>query len=81
MAEEQKPMGEQLPIQKKQTMLLYCWLIGWTGIHKKMMGYENWWLNLVLTPLCGAGYIMALIDLIKIFQDKLPMADGRPLEQ
>jgi TM2 domain-containing membrane protein YozV len=72
---------EQVQVQKKNTMLLYCWLIGWTGIHRKMMGYQDWWKHLLLTFLCGIGGIMGFIDLIKIFQDKLPMADGRPLEQ
>ena len=33
--EDQKPVE----VQKKMMMILIAWLIGWTGLHRKMMGY------------------------------------------
>lgn len=44
------------------------------------MGYSNWWVQLLLTFLCGIGYIWALYDLIMILMGKMKMADGRDLE-
>jgi 1,4-dihydroxy-2-naphthoate octaprenyltransferase len=73
-------MAEQKPAQSKTTMLLICFFIGSLGIHKMMMGYEDWWKRLVLTLLClPVGIIYKWIDLIKILQGKLVMADGRDL--
>jgi hypothetical protein len=43
-----------------------------------MMGYSNWWLMLITLGGCG---IWTLYDLIMILTDKMPMADGRPLEK
>ncbi|HNQ69660.1 MAG TPA: hypothetical protein PKN32_14905 [Bacteroidales bacterium] len=40
-------------------------------------GNSNWWIMLITAGGCG---IWALYDLIMLFMDKLPMADGRPLE-
>ncbi|MDD4149400.1 MAG: TM2 domain-containing protein [Bacteroidales bacterium] len=72
MAEEQKP------VQKKMIMALICWFGGSLGIHRLMMGYSNWWLMLITVGGCG---IWTLYDLIMILTDKMPMADGRPLEK
>lgn len=72
MAEEQKP------VQKKMIMALICWFGGSLGIHRLMMGYSNWWLMLITLGGCG---IWTLYDLIMILTDKMPMADGRPLEK
>ena len=45
-----------------------------------MMGYEDWWKRLVLTLLClPVGIVYTWIDLFKILQGKLVMADGRDL--
>jgi len=79
--EEQNATQEQTPVevQKKTTMLLICFFIGWTGLHRKMMGYPKWWLNLALTPVCGIGYIMGGIDFWRIVFGNLKMADGREL--
>ncbi|MEY3048372.1 MAG: hypothetical protein RL365_410 [Bacteroidota bacterium] len=64
----------------KTTMLLVCFFLGNLGIHKMMMGYQDWWKRLVLSILClPVGGIMTLIDLIKIIQGNLKMADGRDL--
>lgn len=71
-------MTEQKETQKKLTMALICWLLGWAGIHRFMMGYKNWWLMLIT---CGGCGIWTLYDLIMILTDKMPMADGRPLEK
>ncbi|MDD2385527.1 MAG: TM2 domain-containing protein [Bacteroidales bacterium] len=72
MAEEQKP------VQKKMIMALICWFAGVLGIHRLMMGYSNWWLMIITAGGCG---IWVLYDLIMILTDKMPMADGRPLEK
>ncbi|MFY8068976.1 MAG: NINE protein [Flavobacterium sp.] len=73
-------MAEQKPAQSKTTMLLICFFLGSYGIHKLMMGYEDWWKRLVLTLLClPVGIVYTWIDLFKILQGKLVMADGRDL--
>mgnify|MGYP000923085643 CR=1 FL=1 len=71
-------MAEQKPVQSKTTMLLICVFLGGLGIHRLMMGYSNWWLMLLTLGGCG---IWALYDVIMIATDKMPMADGRPLEK
>lgn len=71
-------MAEQKQVQSKMTMILICLFLGQLGIHRMMMGYSNWWLQLITFGGCG---IWALYDLIMIITDKMPMADGRPLVQ
>jgi TM2 domain-containing membrane protein YozV len=70
---QQAPQKEQ---QSKTTMLIVCLFLGSYGIHRLMMGYKDWWIMLITLGGCG---IWTLIDLIKIIQGNLPMADGRPL--
>ncbi len=62
--------------QSKMTMLLICWFLGVLGIHRYMMGYSNWWLQLITFGGCG---IWSLIDLIQIAMGNMKMADGRDL--
>lgn len=69
---------EQKPVQKKMMMILICWFAGGLGIHRLMMGYSNWWIMLITAGGCG---IWAIYDLIMLLMDKMPMADGRPLEK
>ena len=69
--------GDLLPVQPKMKMVIFCWFLGFLGLHRKMMGYSNWWLMLVTGGGCG---IWTIIDLIKIFTGSMGMADGRPLE-
>jgi len=64
------------PAQSKTTMILIALFLGGLGIHRKMMGYSNWWLMLVTFGGCG---IWAMIDLIKIVTGSMKMADGRDL--
>ena len=71
------PMGDLPPVQKKMTMIIFCWFLGFLGLHRKMMGYSNWWLMLLTGGGCG---IWTIIDLIKIFTGGMKMADGRDLE-
>lgn len=73
-------MEEQKPAQKKMIMALVCWIVGGFGVHRYMMGYKNWWQQLLLTFVCGIGQIWALVDLIKILTGSMKMADGRDLE-
>lgn len=69
-------MAEQKPAQSKVTMIIVCWLLGFLGIHRLMMGYGNWWLQLLTFGGCG---IWALVDLIRIATGSMKMADGRDL--
>jgi len=71
-------MTEEKAVQKKMIMALICWFAGALGIHRLLMGYKNWWLMLITVGGCG---IWTLYDLIMILTDKMPMADGRPLEK
>lgn len=32
------------PAQSKTTMLIVALFLGQLGIHRKMMGYSNWWM-------------------------------------
>jgi TM2 domain-containing membrane protein YozV len=64
------------PAQPKMMMLLICFFLGGFGIHRKMMGYSNWWLMLITMGGCG---LWALLDLIKIATGSMKMADGRDL--
>ncbi|MBN8545964.1 MAG: TM2 domain-containing protein [Ignavibacteria bacterium] len=69
-------MTEQKPVQSKVTMILVCLFLGGLGIHRLMMGYSNWWLQLITLGGCG---IWSLIDLIQIITGSMKMADGRDL--
>jgi TM2 domain-containing membrane protein YozV len=74
-------MSEELePAASKTTILLVCFFLGNLGIHKMMLGYQDWWKRLVLSIFClPVSGIMTLIDLIKLFKGDLKMADGRDL--
>lgn len=65
------------PVQKKITMILVCWFLGTLGIHRLMMGYKNWWVQLIT---CGGCLIWSIIDFWRLIFGKMPMADGRPLK-
>jgi len=79
MAEELQPQGApQKELQSKTTMILICIFLGCYGIHRLLMGYSNWWLQLITLGGCG---IWTILDLIKIIQGQMPMADGRPLKE
>jgi hypothetical protein len=43
-----------------------------------MMGYSNWWLQLITLGGCG---IWSLVDFIRIITGDMKMADGRDLKQ
>jgi TM2 domain-containing membrane protein YozV len=62
--------------QSKVMMILICFLIGQFGVHRLMMGYKNWWLQLITFG--GLG-IWQLIDLIRIIIGDMKMEDGRDL--
>ena len=72
-------MSEEKATQQKITMLIVCFFLGGLGIHRLMMGYSNWWQQLLLTCLCGIGVFWVLFDLIQIAMGKMGMADGREL--
>ena len=64
------------PAQSKTTMILICFFLGSLGIHRKMMGYSNWWLQLITFGGCG---FWSIFDLIMIITGSMKMADGRDL--
>jgi len=72
-------MSEEKATQQKITMLIVCWFLGGFGIHRLMMGYDNWWHQLLATMACGLGIFWVLYDLIQIATGKMGMADGREL--
>jgi hypothetical protein len=81
--EQQQQMQERTttntmenPAQSKMTMILVCLFAGNLGIHRYLMGYSNWWLQLITLGGCG---IWSLIDLIQIATGSMKMADGRDL--
>lgn len=78
MAEENVPQGAAKEPQSKIMMALICWFVGVLGIHRLMMGYSNWWIQLIT---CGGCGIWTIYDLIMILTDKMPMADGTPLKK
>jgi len=68
--------------QSKATIALVCLFLGGLGIHRLMMGYNNWWVMLLVTvfTLGFGGAIWALIDVIRILTGSLKMADGQQLQ-
>lgn len=63
-------------VQSKIIMALVCWFVGVFGIHRLLMGYSNWWVQLITFGGCG---FWALYDLIMILVGNMKMADGREL--
>jgi len=56
--------------QDKVTMALICFFLGCIGIHNFMMGEtKKGVVKIIATLLCGLGYILVLIDFIKILTD------------
>ena len=57
--------------QDKLVMVLICFFIGGFGVHNFMMGEtKKGIVKIVATLCCGIGWILALVDLIKIATDK-----------
>ena len=65
-------------LKSKSTMILVSLFLGNLGIHRLMMGYSNWWLQLITFGGCG---IWSLVDLIRIVTGDMKMSDGRDLSQ
>jgi TM2 domain-containing membrane protein YozV len=65
-------------LQSKTSMILITFFLGQFGIHRFMMGYSNWWLQLITFGGCG---IWSLVDLIRIATGDMKMSDGRDLSQ
>lgn len=68
---------EEKEVQSKVMMIIICWFLGGLGIHRLLMGYSNWWVQLITLGGCG---IWVLIDLINIAIGNMKMADGRELK-
>jgi TM2 domain-containing membrane protein YozV len=71
---------QEKQLQSKTAMLLVSMMFGMFGLHRYSMGYKNWYVQLILTFVCGIGLIWAWIDTIRIAVDAMPMADGRELK-
>ena len=62
-----KKANGDLAGQDKLVMILICLFLGGLGIHNFMMGETKKGIfRIVMSLCCGIGYIIALIDLIKI---------------
>ena len=62
--------AKQFNGQDKLTVALVCFFLGGLGIHNFIMGEtKKGILKIVLTVLCGIGWIWALIDFVKILTD------------
>jgi TM2 domain-containing membrane protein YozV len=62
--------------QSKIAMILMSFFLGHLGVHRYLMGYSNWWLQLITFG--GLG-IWTLVDFIRIIIGDMKMADGREL--
>lgn len=69
---------KNVKVQKKMNIILIMLFFGGFGVHRYLMGYSNWWLMPITFGGCG---IWTLCDLYRVITDKLPMADGTPLEK
>jgi hypothetical protein len=69
-------MEKEVKLQNKSMMILISLFLGNLGVHRYMMGYSNWWVQLITF---GGFGIWSLIDLIRIIVDDMNMADGRQL--
>ena len=69
----------EVKVQEKNMMIIIALFAGSLGIHRLMMGYKNWWVQMLLTFCCGIGAIWALYDLIMIVSGNMKMEDGREL--
>ncbi len=69
-------MEKEVKLQNKSMMILISLFLGNLGVHRYMMGYSNWWVQLITF---GGFGIWSLIDLIRIIVDDMNMADGRHL--
>lgn len=69
---------EEKELQNKSTMILISFFLGGLGIHRLMMGYSNWWVQLITLGGCG---IWSLIDFIRIITGDMKMEDGRELKK
>lgn len=66
-----KKNGGDLAGNDKIVMILVCLFLGGIGIHNFMMGEtKKGVVKIVATFLCGLGWILALVDLIKIAMGK-----------
>lgn len=66
-----------VPKTKDQKKLYwYCMFLGFAGIHRLLMGYKYWWLQLI--TLGGLG-IWTFIDLIRIAFGSMKLGDGSAL--
>ena len=69
--EKKSDASDALNGQDKITVALVCLFLGSLGIHNFIMGEtKKGIVKIVLSFLCGIGYILALIDLVKILTDK-----------
>ena len=64
-------MENYLNGKDKVTMALICFFLGGLGIHNFMLGETKKGIVRIVASCCfGLGYILAIIDLVKILTDK-----------
>ncbi|MDF2455281.1 MAG: hypothetical protein K0R51_1274 [Cytophagaceae bacterium] len=66
----------QPALQSNQKMFWIGFFLGIFGIHRLIMGYKWWWL--MFLTMGGIG-VWSLLDIWRLYTQRLPMADGTPL--
>jgi hypothetical protein len=66
----------QPKVKSGKTMFWVGFFLGIFGIHRLMMGYKFWWL--MFLTMGGMG-VWSMIDVWRLYTQRLPMADGTPL--
>ena len=69
-------MSMEKQVQSKIAMSLVSFFLGHLGVHRYLMGYSNWWVQLITFG--GLG-VWQLFDFIRIITGNMKMADGREL--
>ena len=65
-----KKAGKNLNGQDKIVLIIVALIVGGLGIHNFMMGEtKKGVFRIIMSLLCGIGYIFALVDLVKIAMD------------
>ena len=62
--------------QSRTGMLLLAIIFGQFGLHRRAMGYTNWYLMLFTAGGFGFWWFM---DIYRIYKNELNMANGMPL--
>ena len=74
----QEIITDILAANKRYAVFVVCSLTGFFGVHRYLLGYKNWWIQLLTFGCLGMWWI---VDLVRIGIHQFPKADGTPLEK